>query len=482
MKVLRDAGQRLERGLDDASAMLDGAFQNELRIGVTGLARAGKTVFITSLLRNLLHRDRMPGLRAVAEGRIGAARLNPQPDLTLPRFAYEAHLAALAGQAGGGHPAADGEISAPHWPPGTRSISQVRVSLRYRPRSWLSRQLGELRTLHLDIVDYPGEWLLDLTLLRLDFATWSHRVLAQASAPQARPAAMEFLAALAQADLDAEATDAAAESLAAPFRRYLRARQAASGAPIAMTPGRFLLPGDLEGSPVLTFAPLPPPSQGAPRRGTLRALMAQRYAGYCAQVVTPFLRDQFGRLNRQIVLVDTLSALAAGGAGLDHLGTALDEVLQVFRHGRPSWLGRFFAPRIDRIAFCATKADHVPDPLRPDLRLLTENLCFGSANRLRYEGARTGVFALAAVAVTGEAWREIGGVRRRVVAGPAEGRRGTTLFFPGEIPTDPAAARGGFDGPVPRFLPPPGLVAAGHGIPHLNLDHVVEFLIGDALS
>ena len=39
-----------------------------LRLGVTGLSRAGKTVFITSLVANLLHRGRMPQLRAEAEG------------------------------------------------------------------------------------------------------------------------------------------------------------------------------------------------------------------------------------------------------------------------------------------------------------------------------------------------------------------------------------------------------------------------------
>lgn len=486
MRILRQAGDRLERGLEDGAALLDSAFQSELRIGVTGLARSGKTVLITSLVRNLLHRDRMAGLQAVATGRIGAARLNPQPDLTLPRFPYEAHLAALQGDptadpaAGSATGASGGE---PHWPPGTRSISQIRLSLRYRPGGWLPRQFGDLRTLHLDIVDYPGEWLLDLTLLRLDFATWSQRVLAQADSPEGRSAASDFQSALARADLEAEATDAAAQALADPFRAYLRARRDAGGSPATLTPGRFLLPGDLEGSPVLTFAPLPPAGDGKARRGSLRALMAQRYGGYCEQVVTPFLRDQFARLDRQIVLVDTLSALAAGGSGLDRLGAALEEVLQVFRHGRSSWLTRLFLPRIDRIAFCATKADHVPAPLRADLRLLTENLCFASANRLRFAGARTGVFALAAVAATGEAWREIAGSRRRCVAGTAEGRRGTTLFFPGAIPTDPSspAARAGFDGPVPRFLPPPGLVAAGQGIAHLNLDHAVEFLIGDAL-
>ncbi|MFC3229290.1 YcjX family protein [Marinibaculum pumilum] len=483
MTVLDRLGRQIDNGLEAARDGVEQAFQQNLRIGVTGLARAGKTVFITSLLRNLLHRDRLPGLHAVAEGRIEAARLNPQPDLTLPRFPFEAHLAMLAGddpahaQAQGGDPAAC-------WPPGTTNISEIRLSLRYRPGSWLARQFGETRTLHLDIVDYPGEWLLDLTLLRLDYAEWSARLLADAQSADARPAASAFLAAMAQADPEAEATDAAAEALAQPFRRYLQIRRENAGAPLAMTPGRFLLPGDLAGSPVLTFAPLPDSAGGGSRRNSLRALMARRYEGYRRQVVEPFLREQFGRLNRQIVLVDTLSALAAGGARLDQLSQALDEVLQVFRHGRPSWLSRLFAPRIDRIAFCATKADHVPDPLRPDLRRLTENLCFGSSNRIRYEGAETAVFALAAIAATGEAWREVGGERRRCVAGPAEGYRGTTLFFPGAIPTDPAApaARTGFDGPVPRFLPPPGMVAAGRGLPHLNMDHMLQFLIGDALT
>ena len=55
-----------------------------IRIGVTGLSRAGKTVFITSLVANLLERGRMPQFRAAAEGRILAAFLQPQPDDTLP--------------------------------------------------------------------------------------------------------------------------------------------------------------------------------------------------------------------------------------------------------------------------------------------------------------------------------------------------------------------------------------------------------------
>ena len=45
-------------------------FNPTVRLGVTGLSRAGKTVFITALVANLLNRGRMPQLKAEAQGRI----------------------------------------------------------------------------------------------------------------------------------------------------------------------------------------------------------------------------------------------------------------------------------------------------------------------------------------------------------------------------------------------------------------------------
>jgi uncharacterized protein len=75
---------------------LSNPFETVIRLGVTGLARSGKTVFITSLVSNLLERGRMPLLSAAPY--ISAAYLQPQPDDTVPRFDYEAHLAALTGR------------------------------------------------------------------------------------------------------------------------------------------------------------------------------------------------------------------------------------------------------------------------------------------------------------------------------------------------------------------------------------------------
>ena len=58
------------------------------------------------------------------------------------------------------------------------------------------------RVQHLDIIDYPGEWLLDLTLLDKSFTQWSTDLL---TAMARRGYAQAFLAALAKTDPDAPA-------------------------------------------------------------------------------------------------------------------------------------------------------------------------------------------------------------------------------------------------------------------------------------
>ena len=63
-------------------------------------------------------------------------------------------------------------------------------------------------------------------------------------------------------------------------------------------------------------------------------MMERRYEAYKSHVVRPFFRDHFARLDRQIVLVDTLTALNSGPAALRDLENALSDVLRAFRAGR----------------------------------------------------------------------------------------------------------------------------------------------------
>ena len=58
------------------------------------------------------------------------------------------------------------------------------------------------------------------------------------------------------------------------------------------------MPGDLEGSPALTFAPLPDVSSETAPRGSMRAMMERRFEAYKAKVVMPFFREHFARLDR----------------------------------------------------------------------------------------------------------------------------------------------------------------------------------------
>src|SRR5262245_11223933 len=290
-----------------------------LRLGVTGLARSGKTVFITALVRNLVSGGRLPFFAAMAEGRIARAYLEPQPDDRVARFAYEEHLADLS-------------ADPPRWPESTRQISQLRITVDYTSARVMRRALVPGR-LHIDIVDYPGEWLLDLPLLDLDFTQWSEHAVGVARQRQGAPAASAWLEFLATVDPAGPADEQVALKGAKLFTLYLQEARAPDATLVTPGPGRFLLPGDLAGSPLLTFFPLSLAAAGGNARGSLLAMLARRSESYKAHVVSPFFRDHFPRLDRQIVLVDALTAVNGGPEALRDLERTLAAVLAAFRPG-----------------------------------------------------------------------------------------------------------------------------------------------------
>jgi len=439
-----------------------------LRLGVTGLSRAGKTVFITSLVANLMDRGRMPALRGAATGAIQAAWLQPQPDDTVPRFEFERHLAALTGPD-------------PHWPEGTRHVSQLRLSLRVRPRGLLGGLRGA-QTLHLDIVDYPGEWLLDLRLMDKDFAAWSAEVLDRMPG---RPGAEPFRDALLALDRTARFDEAEAQHLATLYTAQLEASSAAGFSDA--TPGRFLLPGELAGSPALTFAPLPPEM----RTSRLWREFARRYEAYKSRVVKPFFRDHFARIDRQVVLVDVLGAIHAGPRAVEDMRRAMADILSAFRPGRAGWLAQILgARRVERILFAATKADHLNHVQHPRLAAILGAMLREARDRADFAGARTDSMAIAALRTTTEDVIHQDGEDLPAVRGTLmDGRQ--AAFYPGELPADPAAllvpaAQGesrwlDADYAIMDFAPAPLTLKPGDGPPHIRLDRAAEFLIGDRL-
>tara|TARA_B110000908_G_scaffold98497_1_gene116287 strand:+ start:810 stop:2198 length:1389 start_codon:yes stop_codon:yes gene_type:complete len=446
-------------------------FEPVIRLGVTGLARSGKTVFITSLVANLLDRGRMPHLLAESEGRIEAAFLQPQPDDTVPRFDYEAHLGALTAKS-------------PTWPDSTRAISELRISLKVRPSGLLAGLKGP-RTVHIDIVDYPGEWLLDLALLDLSYDDWSTQVLSRiADRPQAAAYLMQANATDAEAKLD----EPVAQSLASEFAAYLNV--ARDDGYYDCTPGRFLLPGDLAGSPVLTFAPLPKTSTN-PRRSLIRE-MERRFEAYKSKVVKPFFRDHFSRIDRQVVLVDALGAIHNGPKAVEDMRGAMSEILSSFRPGKNAFLTRLLTgKRVEKILFAATKADHIHHTQHPRLTSIMEALTRGARDRARFAGAQTAALSIASLRATTEDTVTHDGAPLSVVRGALLDSGKQAAFYPGDLPEDPNhllnPAREGAvewldqDYQVMRFAPAPLTLKPGDGPPHIWLDRAVQFLIGDKL-
>jgi predicted YcjX-like family ATPase len=360
----------------------------------------------------------------------------------------------------------------------------MRLSLRVRPSGLLGAVSGP-RTVHLDIVDYPGEWLLDLALLDLDFEAWSRDALARAETRRDTLAA-PFFAALTAADPTAK--------LANPSPPPLRAAGPTTSPPPAprgsatARPGRFLLPGDLEGSPAITFAPLPP---GEAPRGSLAREFARRYEAYKREVVKPFFRAHFARIDRQIVLVDALGAIHAGPPALEDLRQAMASILGAFRPGRNAFLASLLGRRVDRILFAATKADHLHHDQHPRLQAVIEALVTEARRRAEFSGAETRAMAIASLRATTEEVRRVNGAdlgprarhaARGRTAGGAASRRPARRSRRATAPArDGAETWLSGDYGVMRFAPAALSLRSGEGPPHIRLDRAAEFLIGDRL-
>jgi uncharacterized protein len=477
--------------LDTLSGRAAGLFAPSLRLGVTGLSRAGKTVFISAFVHNLLHGGRLPLFEAQKSGRIARAFLEHQPDDAVPRFQYEDHINAL--------------VNARNWPDSTRAISELRLTIEYESASGWNRMFSSGK-LSVDIVDYPGEWLLDLPLLGKSYAEFSRDAFDMAVLPVRSELSQQWRELSKAIDPAADADEMTARRLAEAFAAYLKACKLDERALSTLPPGRFLMPGDLEGSPALTFAPLSKLGDTRPRHGSLHAMMERRYEAYKTHVIKPFFREHIARLDRQIVLIDAMQALNAGPDAMADLERAVTEILACFRPGRGSFLTDLFSRRIDRILVAATKADHLHHESHDRLQAIVRRLADRAIKKADFSGAKVDVLAMAAVRATREGTVKQGRETLPVIIGtPLEGETigderfdgiSETAIFPGDLPAkvesvfeqSGAVSEQEKTDPAVRFVRfrPPKLERTAEGmtlsLPHIRLDRALQFLIGDHLA
>jgi predicted YcjX-like family ATPase len=448
---------------DEFGVLSDRALNRHVRLAVTGLSRSGKTVFITSVVHHLLDGHGLPFLEAVHDERYLGAQLVDEKNRD--HFPYRRFHADLSAQP-------------PRWPRATDRLTTLELEIAYRTKSLVLRQVQPIQHLTIEIIDYPGEWLLDLPLLEQSYEQFSLDAIALAEGPARRVAAEAWLAALRGFDAQGPEDEAAIAALADLYRRYLVHCQRELGLS-RVQPGRFTNPGGLEGSALLRFCPLPP---GEVRVGTNGARMAERFERYREEVVRRFYEEHFSRFDRQIVLVDLLSSLNAGPEHFADTQETLALILKSFRYGSTGLLGRLFAPRIDRLLFAVSKADHVAPNQHPALKQLLELMIQPAARAARYQGITIEVATLASLRCTDVVRTEHHGQVLSCVRGHLKDENRETVLFPGEIPPDLpepedwASGRFHFREFAPRRLVPS---AAGQ---HIRLDQALQFLIGDKFA
>jgi predicted YcjX-like family ATPase len=416
-----------------------------IRIGVTGLSRAGKTAFLTSVAANLLART---------SPRFALAPLGAGD---VARFDESAHLLALA-------------ADPPSWPARTNAVSLLALTTTVANGVMPGRQV------RLEFLDYPGEWLIDLPLLGMSFTDWSRAMLRRLETPACALLAAPFLGFVGALPAKAGADEPLARAGARLYRDMLgHLREAGM---VYLQPGRHLMPAPGPEPPWMEFFPLVADSG-------LAGLLARRYEAYVEAVRRDLASPLFADVDRLVILADVLSALHAGPAAFADMSAALQAAAGSLRW-EWSWLEAFAALRtlrlpprlISRVAFAATKADHVADRQRGNLAALMKALASVPSTLVS-----TGYFAIASVRCTEDfVWtldgRPVSAVRGRVL-----GQSVMTRSYPGEVPDRPPDA----DFWQHRFLAlpefePMRLPDGGRqGVPNIGLDALMGFLTEDVL-
>lgn len=431
-------------------------------IGITGLSGAGKSTLITSLIYQLSHPDRaqLPGFSPALNGRLLGAELKPALDTGLPLFEYERCLSALT-------------ANPPRWPESTRDLSALELHLHLQGRRFGRNYQQKLI---LEFRDYPGEWLMDLPLLRMDFATWCRHQRDLLEEEPRATLAPELLSQLRELAPDAAADLRQIDSLWQNYRQFLRDCRSERKLSY-LQPGRALLDGEEHG-----FFPLPGIGHRAQSEldalpeGSVYKVLEARYRHYVEEQVVPFVDSHFRHLDRQLVLVDLISTLFAGEASLEDMRKAFGQIADTFSYGSNGLLRKLWRPRIDRLVFAATKVDQVLAADHDALRQLLGQQLQQVFSAARHRGLPLSCEAIAAVRCSNESVRD---GRRMLVGHAMDGRylgfENAEIFahLPQESQWQHYA-----DGLPPQLRPPMGIGREGY-MPHIRVDALLNLLLGD---
>lgn len=461
-----------------ANQLVNRTFDKHINLAVTGLSRSGKTAFITSFVNQLVNENSQSKLdffNVIHQGRFIAAKRVPQKSLHVPRFDYEKSMSAFTQEP-------------PTWPEPTHGISELRLAIRYQPKDSLLKYATDAATLYVDITDYPGEWLLDLPLLNQTFEEWSEATNLLLTQSIRHEKSKSFIDKINLLDPFEAVNEEKLAELASEYTQLLLHFRHEMGLSV-IQPGRFILPGDLENAPILQFFPYTNFKHIDINRyqnaddNSLIGMLRARYIEYKERVVKAFYKEHFLNFDRQIILADCLTPLNSGPDSFKDLQHALNLIMESFNYGKSGIFTRLFSPKIDKLLFAATKADHVTPEQHEHLTNLLNQLVHQSQHQLSFDEVPMATLAIASVKSTKSGVGNHQGRKIPVIQGLKVGDDEIMTLFPGtvpaKIPNDEFWQSKPFN--YVSFAPLQS-VSENQALPHLRMDQVLEFLLGDKIK
>ncbi|MDX1399464.1 MAG: YcjX family protein, partial [Oceanospirillum sp.] len=221
------------------------------RMGVTGFSRAGKTVLITQLTHSLLRVDEplpegvsrhpLTGLDLFDAGLLKPALLKEDKLARRSQFDFFRHRDSLMGQG--------------RWPEPTQDLTWLDLEIKRPQKQQALQNLISADSLHLEIMDYPGEWLADLALPEQSFSQWSDSAWELAQQPHREKLSEPFRQLIAEAAEQQQVSDALQRKLTDAWKDYLIAARAEGY--VLNQPSRVLVPGQMQNYSMLGFFPVP---------------------------------------------------------------------------------------------------------------------------------------------------------------------------------------------------------------------------------
>lgn len=433
-------------------------------IGVTGLSQSGKSTFITSLINQLLHHDNanMSGFSPVMGNRLLGVKLHPPADVVLDTFPYEASYQMLAG-------------SPPAWPPSTTGASGCIIELRLSKSGLLSEKRYSL---FVEIRDYPGEWLLDLSLRNQSYLDWCRRSASLYDQTLRQSLMGDLHSELSQLNPLATVDHQYLGSLHRHFQDFLKTCKKEGLSLIQ--PGRFLLPDVSTQKGMLNFIPLTQCANVSENDLTNAGpdsyymFCKSQYDEYVNTLVDPFYKQFFSKIDRQLVLVDVIRALNAGPERFSDMQSAMTDITDSFAYGKQSRFFQLFQPKVDKVVFVATKIDQVPATSHENVRKLLASIIKSAYRSARHEGVDPVCEAAASVRASQESERGIVGFDK-----DGEGLGYDYPDIPARIP-EPHEWHTYQAWRIPELSPPVGMVSNNDdAFPHIRMDAILNALVGD---